>query len=109
LDKQKNWQSNYERHTSENICNELIHPKAAYQSHLQECFVSPINLLDKLRQLKFEIIFSKCSRWLSIFCTIPVTVAQADGSFTSLSRIKDELAIKLDFSEVTDLFANHKP
>jgi hypothetical protein len=125
----KKLQQNYEHDISQNICDELIHLQSIYSSNLQENSLSPINLLNKLKHLKLEPLFPNLVISLRLFCTIPVTVAQAERSFSCLSRIKDvlrstmaqnrltdlgllsieaELARNCDFSSITDLFASRK-
>ena len=75
------------------------------------------------------VIFPNCCVALRIHCTLPVTVAEAERSFSVLKRIKNylrstmcqmrltslgtlavesELAKQLDFNEIIETFANKK-
>ena len=44
--------------------------------------------LPKIKDLKFECLFPNICISLRIFCTLPVTVAQAERSFSRLARKK---------------------
>jgi hypothetical protein len=44
--------------------------------------------LNKLYQLKLESLFPNIVIAIRIFCTIPVTVAEAERSFSKLKQIK---------------------
>jgi hypothetical protein len=89
LEKTKKLQQNYEYDISQNICDEQIHLQSIYSSNLQENSLSPIKLLNKLKHLKLKPLFPNIVIALRLFCTIPVTVAQAERFFSCLSRIKD--------------------
>ena len=75
------------------------------------------------------VIFPNCCVAFRIYCTLPVTVAEAERSFSVLKRIKNylrstmcqmrltslgtlavesELAKQLDFNELIETFANKK-
>lgn len=72
--------------TKENFLDNLIY---AHKSNFQENFLSPINLLHKLRHLKLEILFANVVVALVLFCT---KAAQAERPFRyCFSRIKDLL------------------
>jgi hAT family C-terminal dimerisation region len=79
--------------------------------------------------LKLDALFPNIFVVLRIFCTLPVTVAQAERSFSTLARVKNvlrstmcqdrltslgtlavegPLARKLDFDAVIELFASKK-
>ncbi|XP_075042362.1 zinc finger MYM-type protein 1-like [Mixophyes fleayi] len=119
----------YEDDVTQTICDELIHLKSIYKSNLGEESLSPIKLLNKLKHQKLERLFPNIVVALRLFCTIPVTVAQAERSFSCLSRIKDvlrstmtqnrlndlgllsieaSLARNCDFSSIIDLFSSRK-
>ena len=51
--------------------------------------LQPLQLLHKMTSLGLEEIFSNVCVSLRIFCTIPVTVASAERSFSKLSHIKN--------------------
>lgn len=127
--KGKQLKKRYEDDISEAICDELIHLKSIATSNLEEDSLSPIKPINQLKLLKLDPLFPNIVIALRLFCTIPVTVAQAERYFSCLSRIKDvlrstmtqnelndlgllsveaNLARKCDFSCVIDLFASHK-
>ena len=72
------------------------------------------------------VTFPNCCVALRIYCTLPVTVAEAERSFSVLKGIKNylrstmcqmrltslavesELAKQLDFNEIIETFANKK-
>ena len=50
--------------------------------------MSPLQLLNKLHDACLESLFPNVCINLRIFCTLPVTVASAEKSFSQLKRIK---------------------
>ena len=50
--------------------------------------MSPLQLLNKLHDARLESLFPNVCISLRIFCTLPVTVASAERSFSQLKRIK---------------------
>ena len=55
--------------------------------------LSPLDLLNSLHTLKLDVglLFPNIIIILRIFCTLPVTVAQAERSFSTLARVKNVL------------------
>ena len=91
--------------------------------------VTPVNLLNKISSFKLEEIFANVCTSLRIVCTLPVTVASAERSFSKLNlkksflrstmtqerlnslallSIECEMARKVDFSNVIHNFATKK-
>lgn len=114
---------------SDELHEELLHLKSIHIANLGNSALGPLQLLNKLRELKLHALFPNLLVVLRIFCTIPVTVAQAERSFSTLSRIKDvmrstmsqdrlnglgilaieaQLARSIDYSCIIELFANRK-
>ena len=114
---------------SDELHEELLHLKSIHIANLGNSALGPLQLLNKLRELKLHALFPNLLVVLRIFCTIPVTVAQAERSFSTLSRIKDvmrstmcqdrlnslgilaieaQLARSIDYSSIIELFANRK-
>ena len=48
----------------------------------------PLELLSTIRKLKLEVIFPNVCVALRMFCTLPVTVASAERSFSKLKLVK---------------------
>ncbi|ESO11935.1 hypothetical protein HELRODRAFT_108960 [Helobdella robusta] len=91
--------------------------------------LKPITLLSTLASQNLTNIFPNVVIALRIFCTLPVTVSEAERSFSLLSRVKNflrstmseerltslgmlalenDLARSLNFDDVVDDFANNK-
>jgi len=125
----KKLQNIYKDDINDMLSEELIHLKTIYDANIKVSNILPIVLLSVLKQLNFEAIFPNVVIGLRIFCTIPVTVAQAERSFSCLGRIKNVLrstmcqsrlsslgllsieatmAKNCDFSEIIDRFASRK-
>ena len=106
-----------------------MHLKAIHTSNLGEKPLNPIQLLNALAETSLMVIFPKCCVALHIYCTLPVTVAEAERSFSVLKRIKNylrstmcqmrltslgtlavesELAKQLDCNEIIETLAKKK-
>ena len=91
--------------------------------------VKPIDLLNRIPQLKLQCLFPNIIIAIRIFLTLPVTVATGERSFSKLSFIKNkfrnsstqdrvvslsmlsiecDLARQIDFDSVIDIFAQAK-
>jgi len=87
------------------------------------------NFLNSLHTLKLDVLFPNIIVILWIFCTLSVTVAQAERSFSTLAWVKNvlrstmcqdrlnslgilaveaRLARTVDFHSITELFASGK-
>ncbi|XP_047141109.1 uncharacterized protein LOC124816117 [Hydra vulgaris] len=114
----------------DSLIDELEHLKAIRASNLGIIQLSPFQLLNTLHELKLDSLFPNILVVLRIFCTLPVTVAQAERSFSTLARVKNvlrstmfqdrlsnlrrlaieaPLARKLGFDAVIELFARSMP
>ena len=119
----------YQVDVSKALIEEMIHLKTIHNENIGPDSLPPIELLNKLHQLKMEIIFPNICIALRIFCTIPVSVAEGERSFSVLARIKNYLrsnmsqtrltnlgtlalepflARTIDFNTIIDAFANQK-
>ena len=108
---------------------EMIHLKAIHAANFGDESLSPFSLLNKISKFKLGEIFPNVCIALRIFCTLPVTVASAERSFSKLKLIKNflrstmtqerlndlailsiesELTRKIDFSSVINTFALKK-
>lgn len=119
----------YTSDIAKEISDEIIHLKTIHQATFGENQLLPINLLNKMKELRIDAVFPNICIALRIFCTIPVTVAQAERSFSTLARVKNvlrstmcqnrlnslgtlaiegALAREIDFENVIKCFANKK-
>ena len=91
--------------------------------------MGPHKLLNQISELNLVEIFENTCVALRIFCTLPVTVASAERSFSKLNIIKNfiqstmtqdrlndiavlsiesEVTRKIDFTDIIDMFAMKK-
>ena len=76
---------------SSELVQEIMHLKAIHTSNLGEKPLNPIQLLNALAETSLMVILPNCCAALRIYCTLPVTVAEAERSFSVLKRIKNYL------------------
>ena len=114
---------------SEELIEEVLFLKGIHVANFGDKKLRPIKLLNKMYELKLSSMFPNCCIALPIFCTLPVTVAEGERSFSTLDRVKSckrstmtqerlsalsvmsiesELARKLDFDELIEIFARQK-
>ena len=74
----------YSVDVSEALLEEVKHLKAIHTANLGDGMISPLELLNKLYTLKISNLFSNCCIAWRIVCTLPVTVAEAERSFSHL-------------------------
>ncbi len=119
----------YRADVSTDLIQELEHLRVIHPANLGPNALPPLDLLNKLHTLKLEALFSNIVILLRIFCTLPITVAQAERSFSTLSRVKNvmrstmcqkrltslgtlaveaHLARSMDFDAIIDMFARTK-
>lgn len=83
-----NFCKEYDKDVSSDLIEEVKHLKSIYSANIQSENLHPIELLNKLYQLKLEFLFPNIVIAIRIFCTIPVTVAEAERTFSKLKQIK---------------------
>lgn len=84
-----NFCQEYDKDVSSDLTEEVKHLKSIYSANLpSERRLHPLELLNKLYKLKLESLFPNIVVAIRIFCTIPVTVAEAERSFSKLKQIK---------------------
>ena len=117
---------------SERLLSELCHLKLVHSANISpnDSRVKPIDLLNRITQLKLQCLFPNIIIAIRIFLTLPVTVATGERSFSKLSFIKIlkfrnsstqdrvvslsmlsiecDLARQIDFDSVIDIFAQAK-
>uniref|UniRef100_A0A1Y1KF85 HAT C-terminal dimerisation domain-containing protein n=1 Tax=Photinus pyralis TaxID=7054 RepID=A0A1Y1KF85_PHOPY len=82
---------------------ELLHLNAIYQANFGIEKLPPLELLNKIHSLKFEALFPNVVIAVRLFCTIPVTVASTERSFSCLARIKNDLSSTMNQGRTSDL------
>lgn len=118
----------YPADVSQNLSNEIIHLKNIYEANFGPQ-LPPFDLLNAIYAKKLNRLFPNVCIALRIFCTIPVSVASGERSFSVLARIKNfhrscstqtrvsslatlcleaQLARELDFEELINSFASAK-
>ena len=70
---------------------EILHLKAIHCANLGTKPLPPLQLLNKIKSLNLENLFPNICVALKIFCTLPVTVAEDERSFSVLNRVKNVL------------------
>ena len=111
------------------IREEMVFLKSIHTTNLGPGSLKPLQLLDKLHSLKLEKLFPNVCIALRIYCTIPVSVAEAERSFSKLKIVKNflrstmgqerlnglcmlsiesELAKSLNFDDIIAQFASKK-
>ena len=88
---------------SSELVQEIMHLKAIHTSNLGEKPLNPIQLLNALAETSLMVIFPNCCVALRIYCTLPVTVAEAERSFSVLKRIKNYLRSTMCQMRLTSL------
>ena len=127
--KSDNFCKYYDMDVSHDLIEEILHLKAIHPVNLNQDSLPPFKLLNRLLENKIEVLFPNIVVALTIFCTIPVSVAQGERSFSLLARIKNvlrftmcqgrlsslgvlalesSLARKLNFDELIFYFSNQK-
>ena len=79
----------YSTDISGSLGDEIISLKAIHPANLGKDALPPLDLLNKIKQLKLDSLFPNIVVMLRIFLTLPVTVAQAERSFSALARVKN--------------------
>ena len=122
-----------ERYSSDVVADDLVqelkHLKAIDESNFGSAPTNPMTLLNNISSFKLEEVFSNVVIALRLFCTIPVTVASAERSFSKLAHIKNflrstmsqprltslgtlaiesELARQVNFKNIISIFASQK-
>ncbi|XP_072400878.1 zinc finger MYM-type protein 1-like [Diabrotica undecimpunctata] len=79
----------YNSDVSRDLVDEMMYLKTVSKSNISDTSLKPANLLNKLVSLNVTNLFPNVCIALRIFCCLPVSVAQAERSFSVLSRIKN--------------------
>lgn len=87
---------------SEELVQEMSDPRAIQVANFGEEQLHPIDLLNSLQKTNYRIC-SQTAIALRTFCTLPVTVADAECSFSKLKLIKNYLRSTIKQDRLTDL------
>ena len=79
---------------SVDLVNEILHLKAIHTDNIGKDVLPPHHLLNRLAAENLEGLFSSVCVALRIFCTLPVSVAGAERSFSGLAILKNDLRFK---------------
>ena len=99
----KNLADKYADDINTDLLNELEHLKTIHVANLGQKTLLPFDLLNRLHTLKIDTLFPNVVIMLRIFCTLPVTVAQAERSFSTLARVKNVLRLTMCQERLTSL------
>ena len=114
---------------SPDVIDELKDLKKIHLANIDSSILPPFELLNKLHKLNLNTLFPNICVLLRIFCTLPISVAEAERSFSMLARVKNvlhstmsqdrltslgvlaiecQLARQLNFDKIIDDFASRK-
>jgi hypothetical protein len=91
IDKLKNLQKIYKDDLNLEISDEFLHVKKIFHANFDVQRLQPLEFINQIRELKLESLYPNLTSILRIFCCLPVSVAEAERSFSCLARIKNEL------------------
>ena len=80
-----------------------LHLKTVHIANFEEKALDPHALLNQITKFQLEEIFYNICTALIIFCTLPVTVASADRSFSKLKLIKSFMRSTMTQDRLNDL------
>ena len=81
----------YSTDISNALVDELLNLKVIHSANFGENALLPLELVNKIKNLKLDALFPNVVVILRVFLTLPVTVAQAERSFSALARVKNVL------------------
>ena len=82
---------------------EVLHLKTVYVANFGEKALDPHALLIQITKFQLEEIFYNVCTALRIFCTLPVTVASAERSFSKLKLINNFTRSPMTQERLSDL------
>ena len=82
---------------------ELLHLKVIHRANFGDESLDPLSLLNSIVKAGLEEIFFNVCTALRIFCTLPVTVASAERSFSKRKLIKNHLRSTMTQERLNDL------
>lgn len=88
---------------SEELVQEMSDLRAIHVANFGEEQLHPIDLLNNLQKTKLQTLFPNCCIALCSFCTLPVTLAEGEHSFSKLKLVKNYLRSTMNQDRLTDL------
>ena len=116
----------YKGDISEKLVEEVLFLKKIHAANFGNIKPKPLIILNKIFEVKLSCMCPNCCIVLRLFCTLPVTVAEGERSFSTLARVKNckrstmnqdrlsslsllsiecQLARTLDYSDIIESFA----
>ena len=89
--------------SQDQLKEEIILLKSIHYDNFGDKALSPQDLLNKISEFNLYEIFGNICVTLRIFCTLPVTVASAERSFSKLNLIKNFMRSTLTQERLNDL------
>ncbi|KAJ8880574.1 hypothetical protein PR048_017044, partial [Dryococelus australis] len=85
--------------------------KSIHESNLGSVKLKPLQLLNRLQELKLYRSFPNACIAIKVFCTIPVTInyePRKNDCTDSLLAIESDLAKTINFDDITNNLASKK-
>ena len=79
----------YSVDVSEELIEEVLFLKDIHVANFGDKKLRPIKLLNKIYELKLSNMFPNCCLSLCLFCSLTVTVAEGECSFSTPDRVKN--------------------
>jgi hypothetical protein len=102
-EKAKHFMEKYSVDISDYLIQEITQLKAVHDANFGAETLPPFNLLNNLCKHRLQTLFPNVCTALRIFCTMPVTVAEAERSFSKLKLIKSYLRSTMTQGRLSDL------
>ena len=83
----KSFVNMYSVDLSDDLIQKMDEIKKIHHANFGKDHISPFELLNSLHKFKLTTLFPNCCIVCCIFCTLPVTVAKGERSFSKLSQI----------------------
>ena len=91
--------------SAEVLNKELLHLKTMHMANFEEKALDLHVILNRITEFQLEEIFKNVCTALRIFCTLPVTVASAECSFSNFKLIKNFMRSTMTHDKLKDLAA----
>ena len=85
------------------LVGEMLHLKAIHRENLGKDILSPLHLLNRLSEENLDGLFPNVCVALRLFCTLPVSVAGAERSFSGLATSKDDIRSTMSHKRLSSL------
>ena len=89
--------------SKKDLKEEMLRLKAIHSANFGNSSLPPFELLSTIRKFRLEEIFPNVCIGLRMFCTLPVTVASGERSFSKLKLVKNFLRSTMGQERLSDL------